>query len=127
VNLLVLLWFIISVLEIFNPAASFAGAIREFRTVALFLLLTVPVFFVIIDRVKYVDLFIIAILAFSLIASLNGIKQKHFGLSPGEQRFLEDGADITHVLFGRLRVFSFYSDAGQFGASQAHIGLIALI
>lgn len=127
VNLLLLLWFIISVFEVFNPAASFAGAIREFRTVALYPLLTVPLFFVVIDKVKYVDLFIIAIIAFSVIAALNGIKQKHVGLFPGERQFLEEGGDITHIVFGRLRVFSFYSDAGQFGASQAHIGLVALI
>jgi len=127
VNLLMLLWFVISVLEIFNPAATFAGAIREFRTVALYPLLSVPVFFVIIDRVEYVDRFIVAIILFSVIAALNGIKQKHFGLFPGEQAFLDEGGDITHIVFGRLRVFSFYSDAGQFGASQAHIGLIALI
>jgi hypothetical protein len=31
------------------------------------------------------------------------------------------------MLFGRLRVFSFYSDAGQFGASQAHTAVVAFI
>src|SRR5690606_27835166 len=29
--------------------------------------------------------------------------------------------------FGKLRVFSFYSDAGQFGASQAHFCMLAAI
>ncbi|MGK6353292.1 O-antigen ligase family protein [Parapedobacter sp. DT-150] len=127
VNLLMLLWFVISVLEVFNPTANFAGAIRELRTVALYPLLVVPLFFVVVDKVRSVDVFIIAIIAFSLIAALNGVKQKHIGLFPGEQQFLDEGGDITHIVFSRLRVFSFYSDAGQFGASQAHIGLIALI
>lgn len=61
------------------------------------------------------------------MASINGIKQLYIGPSPGEQRFLDAGGAVTHVLWGRLRVFSFYSDAGQFGASQAAIGITTLI
>jgi len=37
------------------------------------------------------------------------------------------GGAVTHMLFGKLRVFSFYSDAGQFGASQAQTGVVAAI
>ncbi|MDE3253847.1 MAG: O-antigen ligase family protein, partial [Bacteroidota bacterium] len=33
----------------------------------------------------------------------------------------------THVLFGKLRAFSFLSDAGQFGANQAYSGVMAAI
>lgn len=62
-----------------------------------------------------------------MLGTLNGLKQLYIGLSPGEQQFLDEGNAKTHLLWGKLRVFSFYSDAGQFGASQAHIALIALI
>jgi len=34
-------------------------------------------------------------------------------------------AKSTHILFSTLRVFSFYSDAGQFGAAQTHTGVVA--
>ena len=121
------LWFVLSVLELFNPAASFAGAVREFRSAALYPLLTVLLSQLVFRKVKYLDIALLIVLLFSLIAALNGIKQHHWHLSPGEQQFLEEGGYITHVLWGQLRVFSMYSDAGQFGASQAHVGLMALI
>nr|WP_262907746.1 O-antigen ligase family protein [Hymenobacter sp. BT770] len=54
------------------------------------------------------------------------MKQLYLGLSAGEQAFLDENTK-THLLWGKLRVFSFYSDAGQFGAAQAHIALVALI
>nr|WP_262898388.1 O-antigen ligase family protein [Hymenobacter negativus] len=41
-----------------------------------------------------------------------------------EQRWLDAGAAGTHIIWGRLRVFSNYSEAAQFGCSQAHIALI---
>jgi hypothetical protein len=31
----------------------------------------------------------------------------------------------THVLFGKLRIFPFLSDAGNFGANQAYSGVVA--
>jgi cell division protein FtsW (lipid II flippase) len=37
------------------------------------------------------------------------------------------GNSITHILFGKLRVFSFFTDAGQFGASQGHAGAVFII
>ena len=37
---------------------------------------------------------------------------------------MDGGASITHVLRGKLRVFSFYSDAGQFGAAQGHTAVV---
>jgi O-antigen ligase len=44
-----------------------------------------------------------------------------------EYLWLEAGAKKTHLLFGKLRVFSFYSEAAQFGASQAHIAVLCLV
>ncbi|MBB5436383.1 O-antigen ligase [Pedobacter sp. AK017] len=81
----------------------------------------------ILNKNKHLDTFLVLIIGLSALAALNGIKQLYIGPSRGEQQFLDSGGSITHILWGRLRVFSFYSDAGQFGASQAHIGLIALI
>src|SRR3546814_3433867 len=33
----------------------------------------------------------------------------------------------THMIRGVIRVFSFYTDAGQFGASMSHIALVSWI
>ena len=123
---LMLLWFIISVLEIANPAgASVRGWMQEIRTAALYPVLTVPLAFLLFNRAKDLNIFLILIIILSCIVALNGVKQLHIGLSAGEQKFLD--ANPTHLIWGQLRVFSFFSDAGQFGASQAQIGLMALI
>jgi hypothetical protein len=44
-----------------------------------------------------------------------------------EQAWLNAGAAQTHVLFGKLRIFSFLNDAGQFGANQAYSAVVAAI
>lgn len=125
---LMLVWFIISVMEIINPAgASVRGWLQEIRSTALFPILTIPLVFLVFDTEKKMNLFLILILSLSLLATLNGIKQQYIGLSPGEQRFLDEGGAVTHILWGKLRVFSFYNDAGQFGASQATFVVTALM
>jgi hypothetical protein len=63
----------------------------------------------------------------SLLACLVGYKQLNWGLWPGEKAFLAGEGGKTHLLFGKLRVFSFYSDAGQFGASQAQMSMMAFV
>jgi len=128
VVILMLIWFLISVFEIANPAgASIQGWLQEIRAAALYPFMIVPIGFLLLKKNRDLNVFLYLILGLSLLASLNGIKQLYIGPSPGEQRFLDDGGNVTHILWGRLRVFSFYSDAGQFGASQAHIALIALV
>lgn len=123
---LLLVWFVVSLLEVFNPGAAFLGWANEIRTTALYPLAIVALGLVVFKTKKDLDVFLIIVLAFSTLATLNGIKQLYIGLFPGEAAFLRENAG-THLLWGRLRVFSFYSDAGQFGASQAHVGLMALV
>ncbi|RYF20542.1 MAG: O-antigen ligase domain-containing protein [Flavobacteriales bacterium] len=124
---LLLFWFIYSVLQVINPGASPRGWLQEIRSTALYPFLMVPLGFLIFRENKHLDTFLILIIALSTLASLNGVKQLYVGPSRGEQFFLDSGGALTHVLWGRLRVFSFYSDAGQFGASQAQIGIMTLI
>ncbi len=121
------LWFLLSVLQVFNPSgASVQGWASELKPVALYPLLIIPLTFLLFKTNKDLNVFLIVIIGCSVLGALNGIKQEHWRLSPGEAEFLATGGDVTHLLWGKLRVFSFYSDAGQFGASQAHIGLVAL-
>jgi len=125
---LLLFWFALSVLEVINPAgASVMGWLQEIRSAALYPLIIIPVTYLLFDTNKQLNTFLKLIIGLSILAALNGIKQLHIGLSPGEQRFLDEGAANTHLLFGKLRVFSFYSEAGQFGASQAHLCVVCLI
>jgi len=121
--LLFVLWFIISILQLMNPNASARGWLSEVRSSGLDSFLLIPAGFLIFRNNKHLNIFLGVILFFSLVATLNGMKQLHIGLFPGEQAFL--AANPTHMIWGQLRVFSFYRDAGQFGASQAHLSLIA--
>ncbi|MFD3000929.1 O-antigen ligase family protein [Pontibacter toksunensis] len=125
---LTLFWFFINLIEVFNPAdASIMGWLQEIRSTSLYWLLVVPLALVIFNKNKDLNLFLYIILGLSILGALNGIKQLYIGPWPGEQAFLNGPSQKTHILFGKLRVFSFYSDAGNFGASQAHMGLTALL
>ncbi|WP_316761552.1 O-antigen ligase family protein [Pedobacter aquatilis] len=123
---LMLFWFGISVLEVVNPGSNSLAWVAEIRTTAFYPLFLVILGFLIFKTNKSLDIFLILVIGVSTLGSLNGMKQLFIGLSPGETAFVTANAS-THLLWGRLRVFSFYTGAGQFGASQAHIGLMALI
>jgi O-antigen ligase len=125
--LLFLIWFIISVLEIINPAgANITGWLMEIRSEALYPVLLIPITFVVIRNRKDLDLVIRMLLVMALVAALNGIKQVHIGLFPGEQAFLDGPGGATHLIFGKLRAFSFY-DAGQFGGFEAGFVVMAVV
>jgi len=122
-----LIWFAISFLQLLNPyGGSFVGWFNELRFVALSWLLIAPFVFLLFNRVVDLNRFIIIVLLFSLVATLYGMKQLYLGLTQGEQLWLNAGNAGTHIINGKLRVFSMYSDAGQFGASQAIMAVIAL-
>jgi hypothetical protein len=61
----------------------------------------------------------------SLAGVARGFIQHIFGVDDAEYRWLWDERHHEeHILHGLLRVVSFYSDAGQFGASQAMMALL---
>lgn len=81
-----------------------------------------------LDKHKDLPKFIFMWGLLGIIGTFWGIKQLMIGLDPFEQKWLSEPGNLTtHLLFGKLRVFSFYSDAGQFGASQAHMGIVAAL
>jgi hypothetical protein len=122
--LLSVAWFVVNVLEIVNPGASLVGWYQEMRSTTLYWVLLVPLAMLLFHQRRDLNLFLFLIIGLSVLGTLNGLKQLYIGPSAGEQAFLLENAK-THLLWGKLRVFSFYSDAGQFGAAQAHVALIA--
>src|SRR5690606_18082197 len=87
-TLLFSLWFLVSILQLFNPAgASFAGWLSEIRTSGLDSFLLVLIGFLVFKDAKHLDIFLIIIIACSLFATFNGLKQLQIGLFPGEQKF----------------------------------------
>ncbi|WP_190300492.1 O-antigen ligase family protein [Rufibacter hautae] len=121
------LWTLIYILELFNPAGSnIFGWMLDFRYPLLWILV-MPLCLMIFNTRKDLDFFLILIIVMSLLATLNGVKQVKFGLSQAEQTWMSASGYMTHMIFGELRAFSFYTDASQFGASQAHLFIIALV
>ncbi|RZL46984.1 MAG: O-antigen ligase domain-containing protein [Pedobacter sp.] len=126
--MLSVIWFGISMLQLLNPyGSSFLGWFNELRFTALSWLLVAPIVFLLFNRLTDLNRFIGFIFFFSCLATLYGVKQLYIGVTNGEQQWLDAGNDFTHILGGKLRVFSIYSDAGQFGASQAVMAVIALV
>ncbi len=124
-TLIVTIWMGYIFLQIGNPEAQNIEAwFYAMRGVALYQWLVIPLLFILFNKSKDLNTFFIIWGILSVLGTLKGFQQFHFGVDPFEQRWLNQGGAETHILFGKLRVFSFYSDAGQFGASQGQAGLV---
>ncbi|WP_435263110.1 O-antigen ligase family protein [Tenacibaculum sp. nBUS_03] len=120
VTTLISIWMLYILLQLINPeTVSRAAWFYAMRGIALYQWLSIPLIFMLFNTPKDLDKFILIWGVLSILGSLKGITQLFIGVDPFEQRWLDGGGATTHVLFGKLRIFSFYSDAGQFGASQA--------
>ncbi|RZK65170.1 MAG: O-antigen ligase domain-containing protein, partial [Pedobacter sp.] len=69
-----LFWFLVSIVEVVNPGSSTRGWLQEIRSAALYPFLMIPLGFLIFKENKHLDTFLIIVVAFSTLASLNGIK-----------------------------------------------------
>lgn len=126
--LLALIWFVYALFQLVNPeAASREAWIYAMRGVSLHMLLTIPLVFMVFNKEKDLLIFLKIWAVLTLLGTLKGVMQKFLGPDPWEQAWLNGGGDLTHVLFGKLRIFSFFSDAGQFGAAQGHAGIVFLL
>ncbi len=128
VVLLLSLWMGYIVLQIANPEArSVAAWFYTMRGAGLYQFLIIPLGFILFNSRKDWYNFFNLWLAFTILAIVWAIKQSIFGVSEAEQQWLDAGASTTHVLFGKLRVFSYYFDAGTFGASMGQMSIICFI
>lgn len=122
------IWFAYIVLEFFNPeAVSKTAWFSSMRGIALYMILTIPIVQLIYNEPRHLNKFLKIWAVFSILASVKAWMQLNIGPDRWEQRWLDEVGAITHVLWGNLRAFSFYTDAGQFGAAQGQIGTVAMI
>jgi O-Antigen ligase len=127
-TLLMLIWFLYAVMELFNPEAISKQAwFYAMRGMSLYPVLAIPLAYMLFDKVKYLNYFFYIWGFFSILATMKGWAQFYIGPDFAEQRWLNEGGAVTHILFGELRVFSFFSDAGQFGAAQGAAGVAGMI
>ena len=122
------IWFAYSVFQFVNPnAVSKVAWFYAMRGVSLYMLLTIPLILLIFNEKRDLSLFLKIWAVFAIFLSIKGVLQKFLGPDPWEQAWLNSGGSLTHVIFGKLRVFSFLSDAGQFGGAQGHSAVVFLI
>jgi hypothetical protein len=128
VVLLISIWMGYIVLQIANPEArSIAAWFYTMRGMGLYQFLLIPLGFILFNSRKDWYNFFNLWLGFTILAILWALKQSIIGVSAAEQAWLDGGAATTHVLFGKLRVFSYYYDAGTFGASMGQISIMCFI
>ncbi|GAB3718928.1 O-antigen ligase family protein [Spirosoma lituiforme] len=126
---LVAIWFAYTVIELINPEAPYRPAwFFHVRPFSLHWILVACMVLVTPLTRRDVRIFVNSWLAWSFFGALWAFKQQYIGLSPAEVIWLNSGFNArTHMLFGQLRCFSFYSDAAQFGGEMAGVTLVALI
>ncbi len=127
ITLLSVIWFGYSVFELVNPEARSSAAWFSGRGIGLYMMLIVPLTLIFIDSDKKLNFFFYLWGVLSILASLKGVMQHFWGVDHWEKAWLDEGNAQTHILFGKLRSFSFMSDAGQFGANQGYSAVVALI
>ena len=120
ISLLGAVWMGWIFLEILNPeASSFEAWFYTMRGIAFYFFIGIPLVLMLLRKPQDLELFFYIWGGMTLLVTLKGAMQLILGLDFAEQAWMDRGAYETHLLFGKLRVFSFLSDAGQFGASQA--------
>ena len=120
VTVLISIWVFYIFMQLLNPETiSRVAWFYSMRGLALYQWLSIPLIFMLFNTPKDLEKFFMIWGVLSILGTLKGLMQLFIGVDPFEQRWLDGGGSTTHILFGKLRIFSFYSDAGQFGASQA--------
>lgn len=127
ITFLAILWFGYALFELVNPEARSVVAWFSGRGGSLYLLLLAPLTLIFINSNRKLDIFLYVWGVFSILASIKGILQLQFGLDYAEKAWMAEGNYKTHILFGKLRVFSFLSDAGQFGGTQGYAAVVFTI
>lgn len=127
ITILAGIWLGYCIFQLANPEARSVEAWIAGRGIGFYFFFFIILTFMLINTNKRLDTFLYVWGVFSIIATLKGMMQLFFGVDYAEQAWLNAGGAETHILFGKLRVFSFFSDAGQFGANQGFSGVVAII
>lgn len=121
-------WFLFTVVELVNPEAKSKEAwFYAVRGVSLYQVFVIMIALMYMNSIKDIKVFININIVIITISVLWGARQIFIGTDAAETAWLVAGANKTHILRGVLRVFSFFSDAGQFGATAGYCGLVGLI
>lgn len=125
---LALIWYAYALFEFFNPEAlSHMAWFYAMRGFSLYFALTIPLTFILFNKRSDLDLMLKLWSVFTLLAVAKGLIQLFGYLDTAELQWLAAGGAKTHIVGGRLRVFSFFTDAGQYGAAMGFSAVVFLI
>jgi hypothetical protein len=127
ITILAAIWLGYFMFQIVNPEARMVEPWIASRGLGFYFLFFIILTLMLINTNKKLDTFLYVWGVFSILGTLKGMGQMIIGPDYAEQAWLDSGQDITHILFGKLRIFSFFSDAGQFGGNQGYAGVVFLI
>lgn len=122
-----LVWLLLTVLQIGNPARpDILGWLQESRTISLYWAAVIPLTMLVFNKKSDIYVFLDLVIFLSFLGALYGMKQLYLGMDSAEQLYLQEHIK-THMLHGKVRIFSYYLEAAQFGASQASIAILCFI
>ena len=123
-----LLWMGYLVMQLFNPEVPGRESwIFSARSFGGYFFLTAPLTVLVFYRYQDWNRLMNVWAVLTLLAVGRALIQKHIGFDPWEIQWLNDGNARTHILGTGIRYFSFFTDAGQFGATMAQSGIVFLI
>ena len=128
ITVLSAIWLGYALFQFVNPEVRDRQAwLAGMRGISLYMMLIVPLVLMFIDNMRKIDIFFYVWGGFAVLATLKGIMQLTIGVDPWEKAWLDAGGAVTHIIFGKLRVFSFLSDAAQFGSNQGYTAVVFTI
>ncbi len=123
-----IIWTIYSVLLVVNPLfGQVDSLIYAMKGISFYAVQLIPLLLLYMNTKKDFNTFLKIMIAWSVITSIWAFKQTVFGTDFYEQKWLDAGGYISHVLNGQLRAFSTFSDASQFGSTMAFVSFVCLI
>ena len=116
-----LIWLVYCVAEVLNPSAvtaAWLSAIRQYTIYPIFIVIFTTLLF---NKLKHLNMVLFLWSVFTLLAVVKVIIQIRFGFDSAEHRWLNEYTNAnTHLLITGIRYFSFFTDAGCFGASMGY-------
>ncbi len=124
-TILALVWYGYALFQLFNPeAVSRTAWFFAMRGFSLYFAMTIPLTFILFNKRRDLDLMLKLWSVFTLMAVAKGVVQFVGYIDPAEARWLAEIGGKTHIIGGQLRVFSFFTDAGQYGATMGFSGVV---
>lgn len=120
------IWMIYCIAEVINPTSYFPAWIlsRGLMINGFIISLLVSILCTQYKTIRNL-LFLLSI--FTLLAILKAVMQKYIGFDFYETKWLNEGGAKTHIIFSGTRYFSFFTDAGTYGANMGSAATIFAI